>query len=496
MTSDGHQKPDVDHLFESVVQGGYCVGCGMCAAVSDGIAMKMDEFGRWVAVPDTASIGVLASVSSASVCPFAEGNPNEDEIALELFPDAAAHPRIGRYLINYAGFARNDDYRLKASSGGLVTWLLCRLLENGHADAVIHVGATESMAPATAIFGFTVSNSPDEVRGRAKSRYYPVEMSGVIRHMVEKPGRFIVVGLPCFIKALRLACRQSTVLQSRVAHTVGIVCGHLKSAGFAEMMGWQCGIEPEKLHSFDFRTKRDDAPANAYAITAIGVSGGREVKVTRPVSELFGTNWGQGLFKYNACDFCDDVLAETADISVGDAWLPDYVSDSRGTSIVVVRTAFFNRLLLEGIESGALQMDELAADRVAESQDAGLRHRREGLAFRLEEAAKRGEWVPPKRVTPGSFALSAKQREIYRHRQRLAKMSHLVFRRAKRAKSLALFIQEMTPAMSAYAALYRQPVLLRLKQRLWRLVKAAAANCKRRAPKFHRGQIRQIKIDE
>ena len=36
-----------------------------------------------------------------------------------------------------------------------------------------------------------------------------------------------------------------------------------------------------------------------------------------------------------ACEFCDDVVGETADMSVGDAWLPGYVSDWRGTSVVV-----------------------------------------------------------------------------------------------------------------------------------------------------------------
>ena len=32
-------------------------------------------------------------------------------------------------------------------------------------------------------------------------------------------------------------------------------------------------------------------------------------------------DWGMGIFKLGACDYCDDIVGETADISFGDAWL-------------------------------------------------------------------------------------------------------------------------------------------------------------------------------
>jgi coenzyme F420-reducing hydrogenase beta subunit len=41
--------------------------------------------------------------------------------------------------------------------------------------------------------------------------------------------------------------------------------------------------------------------------------------------------WGTGLFKSNACDFCDDVTTELADVSL-DAWIP-YNKDGLGNSV-------------------------------------------------------------------------------------------------------------------------------------------------------------------
>ena len=38
-------------------------------------------------------------------------------------------------------------------------------------------------------------------------------------------------------------------------------------------------------------------------------------------------DWGAGFFQNPACDACDDVVAETADMSFGDAWVEPYASD-------------------------------------------------------------------------------------------------------------------------------------------------------------------------
>lgn len=59
--------------------------------------------------------------------------------------------------------------------------------------------------------------------------------------------------------------------------------------------------------------------------------------VVKRIAELSTANWGLGYFKYNACDYCDDVLAETADATFGDAWIPKYVSDDKGCNVIIIR---------------------------------------------------------------------------------------------------------------------------------------------------------------
>jgi Coenzyme F420-reducing hydrogenase, beta subunit len=87
----------------------------------------------------------------------------------------------------------------------------------------------------------------EAIRRNAKSRYYPIEFSGVIKRALETPGRYAFVGVPCFVKAIRLLQEQLPVLNERIVFTLSLFCGHLKSTGFAKAFAWQLGIPPDNL---------------------------------------------------------------------------------------------------------------------------------------------------------------------------------------------------------------------------------------------------------
>jgi coenzyme F420 hydrogenase subunit beta len=448
-------------LFATVVANGCCIGCGACAAFDSGIRIKLDDYGRYVAArePNDAPL----SPAAARVCPFADGGPDEDELARKVFGHAKSfEPHIGFHEATYAGWVVESDFRAQGSSGGLASWVLVELLDRGVVDYVVHVAPQPVASNGGPLFRFAISSTAEEVRAKAKSRYYPVEMSGVITEMLQRPGRYAVVGIPCFIKALRLACRESTALKKRVLFTVGIVCGHLKSTAFAEMFAWQCGVAPSELRGIDFRTKLPIPPAYSYAVTVTGERHGQTFTIKKPVSELLGTNWGHGFFKYKACDFCDDVVGETADISIGDAWLPEYVSDCAGTNVVVVRAPALHAILSEAVSQGRLHLDSISVEKVVESQAGGFRHRREGLAYRLAVEDLAGRWRPSKRVEPSADQLTPKLREIYTLRYEMGQASHAAFAAAKAKHDFSSFLQAMSPLVARHDAHYRPPLVRRV----------------------------------
>lgn len=459
-------------LLRTVVDGGYCIGCGACAAVDGaGISIEMDKYGRFQACRKSET----ASENQAlKVCPFSGESANEDVLGKELYgKDAAHHPRIGYYLKTYAGFVSQGEFRKLGSSGGMGTWIVHELLDKGLVDAVIHVRGRTPSESEEKLFGFNISFSKEDVRAGAKSRYYPIEMSGVMDFVKKNPGRYAFVGIPCFVKAVRLLAGQNPVIKDRIKFCVGLVCGHLKSSRFAEMFAWQCDVAPSELKAIDFRKKIPGQGANLYGVEVTGEKNGQAVHATKTNREFFGHNWGHGFMKYEACDYCDDVLAETADIAVGDAWLPQYVNDDQGTNVIVVRNKIVEELVEKARTEGRLHLDDLSPDGIARSQDAGLRHRREGLAYRLYLKDQKKQWRPVKRVQAGWKHLDAKTRRIQELRMKMAQISHEAFLKAREQNQFSVFKAAMDPLIAQYNAQYRpsfmDKVLGKIKQVIKRL---------------------------
>ncbi len=457
--------------LDLVIKGGYCIGCGACAAVDgSNMVVQMDKYGRFQA----AAVGQgSADANVMKVCPFSNEAPNEDVIGKKYFGEHCDyHKRIGYYLNTYAGHVLEGEFRKLGSSGGMGTWIVHELLDKGLVDAVIHVRERNSPQSKEEMFGFGISFSKDDVRHGAKSRYYPIEMSGVLELVKKNPGRYALVGIPCFVKAVRLLADQNTVIKDRIKFCVGLVCGHLKSSRFAEMFAWQCDVSPAELESIDFRKKMPGQGADLYGVEVTGEKNGKTVRATKTNREFYGHNWGHGFLKYSACDYCDDVLAETADIAVGDAWLPQYVKDDQGTNVVVVRNPVIAELIQKAQIEGRLYLEDLSPDEIARSQDAGLRHRREGLAYRLYLKDQNKQWRPVKRVEAGYRQLDAKTRRIHELRMDMVTVSHEAFLKAREKNDFSVFKAELDPLIEQYQHCYRDPLLTRLKRKIKNILKS------------------------
>jgi coenzyme F420-reducing hydrogenase beta subunit len=402
---------------------GSCVGCGSCAS-----AMRWNKDGFLEPAEQRVSAGELARI-----CPFSDAAANEDVIAAERFPSApTVDPAIGRFEAAYVGHVSEDPFRPQASSGGLTSWVAAELLRTGAADAVAHVAPADPQATGR-LFQYCVSRTPEAVMHGAKSRYYPVELSQVLREVRATPGRYAVVGIPCFIKAVHLLRRVDPLIRERVTHTLGLFCGHMKSAAMVESFAWQLRSEIRQVRALDYRIKDESRPANWYR-AHLDLADGSTAE--QDWWHLADGDWGAGFFQNPACDWCDDVVAETADISFGDAWVEPYSLDGRGTNVVVVRTPELKRMIEAARADGRLQLEPVDAEFVIQTQAAGLRHRREGLAYRL---SWRPRGVPRKRVAANA-SQPLRRKLIYRLRYSIARWSHRVFRLAHRLHAPAIYL--------------------------------------------------------
>jgi coenzyme F420-reducing hydrogenase beta subunit len=446
-----------------IVRSGMCIGCGSCVAQADSpdTTMRFDAYGELK--PQGASQWLESGSQSVSrTCPFSPEAKNEDHLAADLFPDAKQlDSAIGRYEAAYVGHVGEEDFRMQGSSGGMVTWIATELLRKGLIDGVAHVVAAEDPQKTGRYFHYRISRTEAEIRAGAKSRYYPIELSEILKAIREVPGRYAVIGIPCFIKAVQLLRRENPVFKERIRFTLGLFCGHMKSARFVESFAWQMKVPENQIERVEYRHKDPSRPANWYN-ARLSLRDGQEVN--KDWWHLVDGDWGAGFFMNSACNFCDDVVAETADVSFGDAWVEPYASDGRGTNVVVVRSPVVQSLVASAMEEGRLNLEAVDNKFVEQTQAAGFRQRREGLAYRL--TWKREGVQPRKRVAPDSETPASHRKLIYRMRYLISAESHRAFRFARLLQKPQLYLRWARTLLAVYHGLaYHQGKFSEMKKR-------------------------------
>lgn len=432
--------------INKVINDGYCIGCGACAYKRNDVHMAWNKYGM------LQPIGSIDDLDD-NICPFSTTD-NESAIADSLFSNTSNikfDNKVGYHQTLLAGYVKDNNYRDNASSGGITSWLLVQLMSKKLIDGVIHVGKSDK---TDELFSYSISHTLDDIKNKTRSQYYPTSFSDALTE-VDVHKKYAIVGIPCYIKAVRLLCKKDASLKEAIKFFIGIFCGHLKTKAFAELLAWQQGIPPRKLKEINFRVKNSNGLASRYNIKVTSVDDDIKMEQT---GHLYGTDWGLGLFKPKACEWCDDIAAETADVVFGDAWLPQYVSDPKGTNIVISRNNIITNILNSARKNGELVLDDISVDDVVRAQAGNYRHRQEGLMVRIEDADLKSIWHPKKREFLLQSTDDTTRRKIYITRNFISGESHKLFFAAKEKESLFFFFINMFRHDLKYRALTKNLV--------------------------------------
>lgn len=431
------------YIYNEIKENKYDFGTGSWAVVNDKVKMNFNQFGEYVSSINSSEIEELSQseIESLRKTSMLLSDENESDIAEELFsevPNIKYDNRLGYYSSLYVGHVLEGTYRENGSSGGFGTWLLKELLEKKIVDGVIHVKESNQ---ENKLFEYGISNTIDEIIAGAKTKYYPVEYSEVLKKVLTTPGKYAIIGLPSYIMELRLLAKENPLLKEKIKISIGLVCGHQKSTKFAEFLAWQCGIKPGNLKNINFRKKQNDEPSSSYAIEVTGIINGHEKTIIKKMSELKGGDWGQGFFKVRASDFTDDVMNETADVTLGDAWLKEYVTDTKGNNILIVRNPIVKSIIDEGIKNGIIKVNNVDSDTIFKSQEAHFRQTQDELKYRLYKKEKNEIWHPRKRVN-SSNELSWSRKRIQDKREKICDKVPLIYEKAVKKDNINYFLRK------------------------------------------------------
>jgi len=386
------------NVSEVVVERDYCIGCGVCAGVcpKNNLSMLWSEKGELVPVPENECEDLNCSIC-LDVCPFFDHEINQDDLARELFSkdlNINYTNFIGYYDSCYVGYRKSKNERIKCASGGLATAFLSTILEKKIVDNVAAVGYVENK---NRMFDFKILSKFEDVNSVSGSVYYPVELSKVLKMILTQNNEetFAVIALPCVIYGLRLAMERIPKLKRKIKLTSSLTCGQLQNRFCAELLALESGIPVNNFKNIDFRRKSKDSNASNFLQVPIDKDGKESYEFY--YHDLPYHLWHYRYFTHNSCSFCDDVFGELADITFMDAWLPEYIADYKGTSLVISRTSMTSDLL-KNMQN--CELNRIDSKKVVESQKGALYNKIDLLKGRLYRAKKLNIWHPRKRFEP------------------------------------------------------------------------------------------------
>jgi coenzyme F420 hydrogenase subunit beta len=345
--------------LEDVVRNGLCVSCGACANshAENEVSLELNSLrGEYVPVLKKASAGEGAVFE---VCP-GRGYPIM-AMSSQLFPKAKeVSLELGRYEQAWACHSTSEEVLKRASSGGVVTGIALYMLENEIVDGVVTTRFEygESNGPRAVPF---IARTKDDLFQGQGSKYCPTPTNTIVSQCCAEGGRYLFIGTPCQIAALRLTQKQNPDLKKTFPYTATNFCGGYRDYRELDYLLERNGVDSSSV--VDFRFRGGGQPGSMRAVAKNGVI----VEKAYP-----RYNSGAAFPKNNRCTFCVDATGVLADFSCGDAWLPKFQNGSVPWSVVILRSPqaveCFNKLK----KAEKVTTTTITAEEIFESQKTNI----------------------------------------------------------------------------------------------------------------------------
>jgi coenzyme F420 hydrogenase subunit beta len=314
--------------IESVVKGGLCTGCGTCAGLCPKRAVEMMvDRSQGVYHPMIDQDRCDGCGLCFQICP---GHTVQfKHLSYEIFGKELVDTPLGNHLNCYMGNATDSDIRHNAASGGVVTGLLISALKRGLIDGALVTRMREDRPLEAESF---IARNKDDIISASKSKYCPVPANVSLREIIEKDGRYAVVGLPCHIQGVRKAMSVIPKLRNRVILCLSLLCGHCGTFFETELLlHMYCReIEIKNITRLDYRG------GGWPGFMKIHFNDNKAISIPYKEYIVF---YSMFFFAQKRCLLCCDAVSRLSDITVMDAWLPEIMErDKQGTSLLIVRT--------------------------------------------------------------------------------------------------------------------------------------------------------------
>lgn len=355
-----------------VSDSGLCTGCGTCAGICPNGAIEMKKM-RGLMLPKIQQEKCNECGICVQCCPG--HRVDFEELNSQVFGKQPNDALLGNYLGCHIGHANDHNVRYHSSSGGVATTLLIFALEKGIIDGALVVRMKKDRPLEPQPF---IARTKEEILSASKSMYCPVPMNEALRQILKQEGRFAVVGLPCHIHGIRKAERVFRIIGKRIVLRIGLMCSHTVNFFGTEFLVEKMGIKKKQIIELGYR--------------GAGWPGSMSIKLrdgsnlTIPYVGGWNAYWpifSSFFFTPMRCLMCPDETNELADISLGDAWLPELKHERSGESIIITRTKAADDVITLANSGGIISIRAIGPEKIKQSQAEPLKFKKDDLGARL-----------------------------------------------------------------------------------------------------------------
>lgn len=284
------------------------------------------------------------------VCPGHE--VNYCSLNMDIYGKKPENIFLGNYIECYNGYSIDHDIRFNSSSGGVLTQALVYALEEGIIDGALLTKMNTDDPLETEPF---IARTKEEIIEAAGSKYCPVPLNIVLEEILRTDGKYAVVGLPCHINGIRKAEKVNKKLKERIILHFGLFCNHTPDFFATKIFLKKKGVQKKDVTKLKYRGSGYPGKMN--------ISDEKYINLAEYWKFI-----GSSFFYPKRCLCCSDGVSELADISFGDAWLPEFANEQIGMSIMVSKSELGEQLLQNMASRSELYLEKIHFNKVIQSQ--------------------------------------------------------------------------------------------------------------------------------
>ncbi|MBS4023933.1 MAG: Coenzyme F420 hydrogenase/dehydrogenase, beta subunit C-terminal domain [Dethiobacter sp.] len=331
-------KKGSQDLKREVMDGGWCVSCGVCVEACPYIKALGD---RVAVIHDCR----LDDGNCYKICPRTETDYHT--LSKMVHQKDEYEPVLGGHRKLYFARAAQEKFSEPAQYGGVVTALAALALSENEVDAALLTGNSPGNRPQPVL-----ARKEEEVVAAAGSKYTVCPtVKGLYK--TNDDDRVLVVGRPCQVTGLRKLQHRTEMRQGKnVELIIGLFCFFSLRYDFYDFLQDELGIDA--VCGMDIPKDGD--------VRVLSPSGKHEV----PLDKI------RPLIK-QGCHSCFDPTSELSDISVGST------ESDPGWCTLIVRTEKGDALVQKAIAQKVIEVQPYPAEKEKQLREAVVNKKRRVL---------------------------------------------------------------------------------------------------------------------